>query len=116
VGRVAELGSLGRCIRMNKPVAFICACISAFGVLILGVSIYHSVVYGSMEAGVFTRHVYWTKRDTLTGELQHDYAELPTAKVTPLSGVDTWVAGTVFFMGGIAIYVFEWSCRDRRTA
>jgi hypothetical protein len=101
---------------MNKPLAFICCCISAFGVLILAVSVYHAVVYGSMDAGVFTRHVYWTKSDPVTGEVQRGYAELPTAEVTLLSGVDTWIAGTVFLVGGISIYVFEWSYRDRRTA
>ena len=101
---------------MNRPVAFICGCISAFGLLILGISVYHAVAYGSMDAGVFTRHVYWTKKDVVTGEVQRDYAELPTAEVTLLSGVDTWVVGTLFLVGGIAIYVFEWSCRERRTA
>lgn len=100
---------------MNKPLAFLCGCISAFGLLILGISVYHAVVYGSMDAGVFTRHVYWSKRDAVTGAVERDYAESPTAEVMLLSTVDTWFAGTLFLVGGVAIYVFEWAYRDKNT-
>jgi len=103
---------------MNKPVAFVCGCISAVGLLILGTSLYYSIVYGhgSMDAGVFTRHVYWTKHDPATGAIERDHAELPTAEVTLLAAVDTWFAGTVFLVGGIAIYVFECTYRDKNRA
>ena len=67
-----------------------------------------------MEAGVFTRHVYWTKKDMVTGEIERDYAELPTSDVSVLSSIDTWFAGTFVLVGGFALFVFEWSYGGRR--
>ena len=56
-----------RC-EMNKPAAFICACIAGLGLSVLSRSSYGTIVYGrgDFEAGNFHRCVSLTERDART--------------------------------------------------
>src|SRR2546421_11940994 len=60
---------------MNKPVAFLCACIALPGFIILGSSIYFTTVYGhgDLEAGNFHRCLYSVERDAVSGNTRRSY-------------------------------------------
>jgi hypothetical protein len=99
---------------MNRPLAFICLCIIAVGVLTLGRCTFLTVVYGhgNMEAGNFHRCVYWTERDAATGKLSRcwdtDWRLVSGTEGSPLAqALDIWFIGIAFVVAGAAIYVIE---------
>jgi hypothetical protein len=104
---------------MNKPVAFVCACVAGFGLLILSRSAYCTIVYGhgNLEAGNFHRCIYLSERDPKTGKIRRDWDtnwELvsstdgsPAAQI-----VDMWVLGAVLVLVGVGVYAAEWASQD----
>ena len=93
---------------MNKPVAFICACIAGIGLVILARSTFLAVIYGSMEAGNFNRCWYLTKRDPQTGKLMREWDTLAESTEDPLTRrLDMWFVGIAFVVVGTGIYVAE---------
>jgi hypothetical protein len=106
---------------MNKPLAFVCACIAGLGLLVLLHSTYCTIVYGDgdLEAGNFHRCVYLTERDPSTGAIRRDWDTrwdlvsstegLPFAEV-----LDMWVLGFGLLVLGAGIYAAEWSSRRRQ--
>lgn len=63
---------------MNKPVAFICACIAGLGLLILGRGVFLAVAYGrgNLAAADFNRCWYSSSRNATTGEIVRDWGEI----------------------------------------
>ena len=96
---------------MNRPLAFICLCIAAVGVLILGHCTFRTVVYGrgDMEAGNFHRCIYWTEQDAATGKVRRcwdtNWNMVSGTEASSLAQVlDMWFVGISFFVAGGAIY------------
>ncbi len=107
--------------QMNKPLAFVCACISGLGLLVLSRSIYCTVVYGhgDFEAGNFHRCVYSTERDPTTGTIRRDWDTrwdlVSSTDGSPLAQVlDMWILGFGLVVLGAGIYAAEWSSRGRQ--
>ena len=94
---------------MNRPLAFICVCIIAVGLLILARCIFLTVVYGqgNLETGNFHRCVYWPERDSETGKLERCW-ETDWRMVSGTEGsalgqvVSMWFLGIGFVAAGRA--------------
>ena len=102
---------------MNKPVAFICACIAGVGFLILGRSTFLTIAYGhgNMEAGNFNRCWYSTTRDAQTGRLVREWDEIGESTEDSIAGrINMWFAGVTFIVVGAGIHVAEWASRRPR--
>ena len=106
---------------MNKPLAFLCACIAGLGVLVLSRSIYCTIVYGhgDFEAGNFHRCVYSTERDAATGAIRREWDtrwDLVSSTEGSLFAqvLDMWVVGFGLIVLGAGIYAAEWSSRGRQ--
>ncbi len=106
---------------MNKPVAFICACIAGLGLLILSRSAYCTIVYGhgDYEAGNFHRCVYSAERDPETGTVRRDWEprwDLVSSTEGSLLAqfLDMWVLGFTLVVLGAGIYAVESASRGRR--
>ena len=100
---------------MNKPVAFICACIAGIGFLILGQSTFLTIAYGrgNMEAGNFNRCSYSTTRDAQTGRLVREWDEIGESTETGIAErLNMWLVGLTFVVVGAGVYVAE--CASRR--
>jgi hypothetical protein len=96
---------------MNKPLAFLCACISAFGLLVLVCSVYGMIVYGhgAFEAGNFTQYDY-----VVVGDGTRTYSEPPTGERHPaLTMINTWLVGAAFVLLGVVL--FSWDGAGTRT-
>ncbi len=100
---------------MNKPVAFICACIAGVGFLILGRSTFLTIAYGrgNMEAGNFNRCSYSATRHGQTGRLLREWDEIGESTEDSIAvRLNMWFVGITFVVVGAGIYVAEWaSCR-----
>jgi len=102
---------------MNKPVAFICACIAGIGLLVLGRSTFLTIAYGhgNMEAGNFNRCSYSSTRDPQTGRVVREWDFIgESTEDTTVDRLDMWFVGFAFVVVGAGIYVAEWSSRGRR--
>lgn len=99
---------------MNKPVGFICACIAALGLLVLGRCAYCAIAYGNgnLEAGNFHRCSYWTERDPATGAVgRHwdtDWALVSgTEQSAVAQALDMWFVGIGLLALGGSVFVWE---------
>jgi hypothetical protein len=106
---------------MNKPLAFVCACIAGLGLLVLSRSIFCTIVYGhgDFEAGNFHRCVYSRQRDATTGAIRRDWDTrwdlVSSTEGSPFAQVlDMWVLGFGLLVLGAGIYTAEWSSRGRQ--
>ena len=102
---------------MNKPVAFICACIAGVGLLILGRSTFLTIAYGrgNMEAGNFNRCSYSMAHDARTGRLVREWDENGESTEDSIADrLNMWFAGIPFVVVGAGIYVAEWASRRPR--
>jgi hypothetical protein len=103
---------------MNRPVAFICACIAGIGLLSLGRSTFLTIAYGhgDMMAGNFNRCWYSAIRDPQTGQLMREWGEVgESTEDTSVDRLDMWFVGNALVALGVAIYAAEWaSSRPRR--
>src|SRR5687767_1771110 len=90
---------------MNQPLAFVCACIAAVGLLIIGYSIYGTVVYGDghMEAGNFTQYEY-----VRMGDGTRTYLQPPTGeRSTIVMAINTWVVGGALVVIGAGLFFWD---------
>jgi hypothetical protein len=102
---------------MNKPVTFICACITGLGMVILARSTFLTVVYGhgNMEAGNFNRCWYSATRDPQTGQLVREWdVGGESTEHSIVDRLNMWAVGVAFVAAGAAIYVGEWASRRPR--
>ena len=102
--------------QLNKPVAFICACVAAVGLLILGRSAFLTIAYGhgAMEAGNFNRCWYSSTQDPQTGKIVREWDVLgESTEDTFVERLDMWFVGTAFVIVGAGIFVVERSSRSR---
>ncbi len=97
---------------MNKPVCFICACITGLGLLVLGRCAYYAVAYGhgNPEAGNFHRCYYWTERDPNTGTATRhwdtDWRLVSGAEYSYVADVfETWLVGLGLLLLGSSLFV-----------
>lgn len=99
---------------MNKPVAFICACIAGVGLLILGRSTYLTIAYGhgNMEAGNFNCCWYSATRDSHTGRLVREWHEIGESTENGIDyHLNMWFIGLTFVVVGACICVVERASR-----
>jgi hypothetical protein len=99
---------------MNKPVAFLCGCIAAMGLLILGRSTYLTLAYGrgNMEAGNFNRCWYSTSLDPQTGRLVREWDEIGESTETPAAErLNMWFVGVCLVALGSVVFVAERASR-----
>ena len=97
---------------MNRPLGFVCACISGIGLLILAYSIYGTVMYGhgNMEAGNCTQYDYVTM-----GDGRRDFVEPPTGERHPLiMSINTWMAGGIIGLIGVGLFLWDASENKNR--
>lgn len=106
---------------MNKPLLVACSCIAMTGLIILGLSVYFTVVYGSgnLEAGNFHRCVYHAERDPVTGAIHRSFDTrwdlVSSTEGSPLAEIlDMWVLSIVTIIAGVGLYVADWATPRRR--
>ena len=102
---------------MNKPVAFICACIAMVGVLIIGRSTFLTIAYGhgDMDAGNFNRCWYSAIRDAQTGRIVREWDVRGESTEDGLvDRLDMWAVGIAFVVVGAGVWVAEWATRRPR--
>jgi hypothetical protein len=102
---------------MNKPVAFICACIVGVGVVILGPTTFLTIAYGrgDMAAGNFTRCWYSAARDAQTGRIVREWGVRGESTEDGIADrLDMWFVGLAFAAAGAGIYVAELALRSPR--
>ena len=103
-------------MRVNKPIAFVCACVVIVGVTILGRCTYLTVVFGQgdPEAGNWFRYHYLAERDPTTGKVRRDWVEKHWVGSTeaPVWShfLDMWFVGVGLVVIGAGVFVVEqWS-------
>ena len=102
---------------MNNMLKKFCASLASLGVLVLGISLYFSLVYGhgEMEAGNFNHCHYWTDRDSFTGQLRHHWEKHMThfgrGIAAIVENLDMWTVGGVLLAVGAGLCVGDWSRR-----
>ena len=102
---------------MNKPVAFICACIAGVGFLILGQSIFLTIAYGrgNMEAGNFNRCSYSKTHDVQSGRVLREWKKTgESTEDSIVHRLNMWFVGITFVVIGASIYVAESAYRRPR--
>lgn len=93
--------------RINKPVAFVCACVAGIGLLIIGRSTFLTMAYGrgNMEAGNFNRCWYSITRDPQTGRMVREWDVIgESTEDTIADRLDMWFVGVSFVVVGAGIY------------
>jgi hypothetical protein len=118
--RIAELGALDRCTRMNKPLTFVCSFIALPGLLILGCAIYFCILYGhgDLEAGNFHRCTYSVERDAATGRIYRSYDTswdlVSSTEGSPLAQfLSMWAVGIGLPLVGAGLYAADSGSRQR---
>ena len=105
-------------MRVNKPIAFVCACVASLGLVVLSRCTYLTVVFGEgdPEAGNWFRYEYLTERDAATGKVRRDWVQKHWVGSTeaPVWShfLDTWFVGFGLLVIGAGIYIVEQSSRS----